>query len=544
MPTFRRKGRVTLSDLPTELLLEVFQYLQDLDLYHLGCTCHDIQFVCFYNFLKRETILTPSSIPNDDKGEILTVTGYASAELRHPLTWPIIHTSLWIQKYPRVFIYIAAGTDGALTDLVNMQKMVRRLEPRSVMMDFPRTLPWAWYFKSGNTWPVYKTHWVEETQRLLDIVIESGVREFTMLSGQELWKLCERSTLPVGLKNRNDKPLRSSKFGRALTMREKVAGLFGRSENESFSQPSSPSVPFRMIRLQHFKIQNSMLFQPEFYHWTSSILSRESSTITRLSLTYFGLPPWTWSRFFSSSLPALKEFELIADPYQGDRNQIPKCASLLQFFRNNQSIEDLVLQGVENAELHVLDSLISDPNQPILPILRKVLAHRYWVNLLVEPSKRLSSILPNLEIIGYVLDDSAEFKRVDSEFRSISGAFSIRKLTLTLSLLSTQGISEWLDKHSENAEKACRITTSFTCVDTLVIANHSRALRPSGRGELFPWLALFPILSCVKFAPLQREDVRTLLEDEKIWKKLAREGPKLDCIELGDMETVWLKKFR
>ncbi|KAF9531138.1 hypothetical protein CPB83DRAFT_123964 [Crepidotus variabilis] len=112
--------------------------------------------------------------------------------------------------------------------------------------------------------------------------------------------------------------------------------------------------------------------------------------------------------------------------------------------------------------IHVFDSLISDPDKPILPLLRKMLAHLFWVNLLVGPLKRHPSILPNLEAVAYILDDPAKFKRMDSEFRSISSAFSVRQLSLTICLLSLQGISEWLDKHSENAERTCSIMTSFS----------------------------------------------------------------------------------
>ncbi|KAF9531139.1 hypothetical protein CPB83DRAFT_123832 [Crepidotus variabilis] len=176
MPSIQSQKLFTLPDLPTELLLEIFLRLQELGLYHLGFTCHELQFLCFHTFLTREAALAPSLISNDRETQTLTVSKEC-----HPLTWPIIHTSLWFQKYPRVIIHMSAD---ALKDLFNTKKVVQRLEPRSVTLDFRRTVPWAWPPSSWNEG--YKPTWMKVFQDLLDMVTLSSVWDFALLGGREL----------------------------------------------------------------------------------------------------------------------------------------------------------------------------------------------------------------------------------------------------------------------------------------------------------------------------------------------------------------------
>jgi hypothetical protein len=107
---------ITLCDLPTELLLEIVQNLENPDLLSLGLTCRRMQSAAFNTFFANNDICDPAA-------------GWLVA-LKTPVeTLPVLRGALFIQKLDYLNYYFNPGVERMIEELQD------RLDTQSISLN-------------------------------------------------------------------------------------------------------------------------------------------------------------------------------------------------------------------------------------------------------------------------------------------------------------------------------------------------------------------------------------------------------------------------
>ncbi|KIM41225.1 hypothetical protein M413DRAFT_445266 [Hebeloma cylindrosporum] len=530
----------TLCDLPTEVLLEIIQQLDNPALVNLARTCHCVHFLALDTFFSKNDIWEPKS-------------GWVVAYNTPVETLPALHIALFVQWLDQLHYWFNFPMDRMIEEVRALRALVSRLPTiRLVKLHFS-VVDQHYFYEQGALDPVV---WKKEVQSLLDLILEKGCSELSVQGGETLVKLYPHHGGVVAF------PAEDINVRR----RKQLRGLFGKVGLRPFMEfanqffaPSQDTIletaterkvtiPTSNAKPTHLSIHSDMLLQNPFLEWTMALLSSAASTIRTLSIKFLDLPQETWKIFLNNvNLPQLLDFKITSDiivPLDG-----VSFIDIHAFLSHHSTtIETLQLYGVGTPR-GVWDP--STLTTPILSRLQRIIAHpcyTIWIlnNLVMDNIKNLllnKDASPNLTEIGIASEShrgAAPFyySLFDEALERIA-TFPSKKIKLTLRFASfgRSDVTDWIQKHlaTNNASKST-IISRLNNVTSLVISSFSNAKYDYKVIEMLPdWLGMFANVTAIEFTD-QHPEIVKILEEKEFVRKVAMACPKVGLLDVQTLK--------
>lgn len=312
---------------------------------------------------------------------------------------------------------------------------------------------------------------------------------------------------------------------------ESVNRSFAPGQNVTVETPDgqrvihSPIVPVRNIKPTKVFIHSDMLLQNPFFEWTIGMVNSGASTIGTLSMKLSDLPSETWKVFLNGiTLPQLFDFEItcgLVVPLQNVR-----FTDVHSFLEHHPSIEILYLYGVE-----VPKGIWPPPSPtiPILPRLRSIMAHPFYVVWVLNSRLLDKEASPNLTNIGISSEcarnpPAFDYALFDHALECVA-AFPTgkSKLVLRFASIGNTNISDWIKKHlaTTNDTPKSSVISRLYNITSLFISSFWHVDYDWNLIGLLPgWLGMFPNLTAIEFTDQPQANVHKL-EDKEFLKNVA-----------------------
>ncbi|KAJ3517741.1 hypothetical protein NLJ89_g298 [Agrocybe chaxingu] len=487
--------RVTLTDLPVELLDEIAQQLDNVSLIHFSLICKCTHQVGLHLFFSRNKIGNPTA-------------GWVSVSSTAPVeTLWALRVSLFVQHLQGIYYSFRPHRD-IMQEVDELMCLLRRLSSvTSIHIHAVGSL----FFNYRQEAQLGEKKLFEKWTSLLDLALQKGCARLQVHTGSLL-------TLRHG-KNTGVSPLVSA-FELYIPYHAK--GL----------RPSRRRKEEPTYRLQEVTLGSDMHLQGPFLPRTLSTLRRSSSTLTRLSVDLNTVSTASWKFFLRSLLlQALLDLSLVKSSHNSDNCRL-EFVDLSFFLSRHPSIVYLELAGAVPAK--------SSSKPPKLPHLASVKAQVSYLTWIL--GKRDQESFPRLHRVGTSLhnDNAADYPPFDKVFESIR----LLRNPITLRLqLGNYRLGEWFLSH-QRAGQTESVIPSLACVSCLdLVASYNTHLTADILAILPEWLGLFPKLVNVQFTSFSSDNDQDRLSDPKVIRRIARSCPNILSIVVN-YKPCDLKKIR
>jgi len=172
----------TLCDLPTELLLEIIQHLDNPALLNLGLTCRCV------NTLALDTFFVNNNIGNPKLGWLIAYDTPVE-------TLPALCNALFVRKLDQVHYHFNPGMNRMIKEVKDLHALISRMPTiKRVKLHFSLA---DHYFARGEPQVVNLQVWKKEFQGLLDLVLEKGCDELYVEGGKTLLELYPKPVVEI-----------------------------------------------------------------------------------------------------------------------------------------------------------------------------------------------------------------------------------------------------------------------------------------------------------------------------------------------------------
>ncbi|KIM41224.1 hypothetical protein M413DRAFT_27617 [Hebeloma cylindrosporum] len=471
----RIRTKFKLLDLPTELLLDIAERLDNPTLLSLSRTCHNLHSLALCTFFAI------NDIPDPRSGSLLAYNA--------PLeTLPALRIALFIQKLEHVTYYFSTNVERMLREVHDLRALISRMPSiRTVSLDIPLYLGYVPQVLNPEVWE-------KEFLGLLNLALEKGCYALSVEGREKLVKFYSKQVTKPTKRRKNPK-------------RKRLTGAVRhRSPMDSFdeTQEDSPILPPRNIKITRVSIYSDMLLEPPFFDWTIAMLDSGASTITTL-LIYSTIhrPQKTWKYFLDAiKLPRLSSLDLVSCA------SIP-FATVHSFLTHHSHIKTFDLLGAE-----VPKGIWPPPplTIPILPHLQSISAPPFylvWIlNSLLLDKEAPQNVTDIAITPNYGKEEAFDYGLFDNALECVA-AFP-RDIQLSLHLDTSRGdsdIYDWFEEHmtvmDDSDPSKSKVISQLDNVDRLTIY-FSRSWR---RTEMLAdWVGmLFPNVKMIRFEGLLTE---------------------------------------
>ena len=530
----------TLCDLPVELLLEIIQRLDNPALLSLGLACRCVHALALDTLFSKNNIRNPRS-------------GWLTAYQTPVETLPALRNALFIQELDELNYYFNPPVERMLNEVRDLRALMSRMPTaRLVKLHFSVV---DHHFGVAGREPqgLNAEVWKKEFQGLLDVVLEKGCNELYVEDGVTLIGLDSKHIVefpdvdgelyfyifchPACLifadaRGDSQKAIESDLNVQLGPSMDSVNRFFAPGQNVSLETPDGqrvthlPIVPVRNIKPTKVSIHSDMLLRNPFFEWTIAMLNSGASTIGTLSMKLSDLPSENWKVFLNGiTLPQLFDFEIVCGLIVPLHDVC--FTDVHSFLGHHPSIEILHLYGVE-----VPKGIWPPPPPtiPILPRLKSIIAHPFYVAWALSSLLLDKEASPNLTDIGVSSECSRnppafDYSLFDHALECVA-AFPTGKIKLTLRFASIGGnrntMNNWIEKHLATANDASKssIISRLCNVTSLVISSWFLNFNWKTMELLPEWLGMFPNLTAIEFTEQLRENVHKL-EEKEFLRKVA-----------------------
>ncbi|KDR76964.1 hypothetical protein GALMADRAFT_155664 [Galerina marginata CBS 339.88] len=548
-------------DLPTELILQILQDLDNESLVQLSLTCRHLHFVSLDQFFSRANINTAIGW--------LTVT-----DTPPPQTLRALRSALNLQSLKTIYFAFTPDFRRLFCDMSDLCGLLARLPSiQSVTLQFGRVDNWAHDLLRLKTRCIEPRRWQKLLTGLIRIILDRSCVELQVMGLSHLSQLYIVSGLarpspegagpgqrPPGIagvaetSRRSNKeiprtlPVKSESFFKRIFSGSRSLGTKQLNTSSSsstdaphmFDEPNDVSGTNRRTgvslnlcptpRELHF-YRSNVLFQPPIYEWTMLTLKVESFNITTLSFRSLEVPKEVWAEMLGSlTLTHLKKFEICSTVLS---IKMGVCfIDINDFLVRHSNITDLHLHTVEFPSSSV------PVTPPVLPLLKRFTAHPSYINWILQNSVLESGTFQNLDSVTI----SAEFNLSKFNYNLFDSALQTvsrtRSTALTLKFISNQwGARRWFMKHVDLGIENSLLSELKGIVSLIISLSFSVEFHDDAVVVLPTWLHFFPKLEHVGFNGLSQETT-SLLKDERFMAELATACPNLKTV------TVQSEEFR
>ncbi|KAJ2916195.1 hypothetical protein MD484_g4221, partial [Candolleomyces efflorescens] len=482
---------VSLMDLPTELILQILEELDDDALCALGATCKGLNNLVFPFFFQKHKIRNPSQ-------------GWITCSPDLPLhTLRAIRSCLSTKNICSIHYYFSKGLEELVEELEEMHAIVRRAD---CVTDF------RVYLMEVDEWAVRDAVRLDEAQ-LLPLTSEEWTRLFLALLTTALTKGCRDVLLEGG-----------TCFLKYLQHREQNAAETVSAKSLAVNRLLTAQVdPRQATQIQRVSLQSEMFFAtPSFLDWTHQFFSCE-----------------TWRLFFSGiHLTSLIEFEALRIPAVGDNDALIRGRDILAFLSRHPNIEKLSL-----CEIEIPSCALPDHGEPILPNLVQVIAHPVYIRWLLRNGGKQR---PKLKQVSLQTEHDIRERRL-FQYDAMDNALEdllphSHNLDLTFRFTNDHSeLDSWLQSHID-AGPDRSIGSQFIDTKRLEIncAHSVKFFTPSRRQLFAQFLGLFPNLEALELAELAEQE-EVPLEDSRMMllvKTLQLHCPQIKTVKYHNMPSV------
>ena len=359
MPTQWDSVRASaLPNLPTEIIRETGQYLDNQSLLQLASSCRRILDIALDIFFTRNSIRLYSK-------DSVYLSCTAPFE-----TFQALKMSPWATSLRKLHYVFPGEADKLLKMTAGLHGLVNHLDHiEAANIGFALPLFTMFY---GEETSVDKSSWVATFTGLLDALI--AMCSVIEISGGE-WvqsyyteSLADAEATDVGLQTSE-----LASLPQANTDEEDALVL----------QDGTHPIQKFQNQLAAFYIKSDMLFHPTFGDWTFSTLHGARATLTVLTLNLDSTLTKTWRSLFTTlDFPMLSKFEIynINIPRTNGGFVVPST-ELLCFLSVHPTIMNLLLHGVENPPE-------MPPERPaILPNLVSISVDPLWLPTILSNNR-------------------------------------------------------------------------------------------------------------------------------------------------------------
>ncbi|KAG6872638.1 hypothetical protein C0995_008069 [Termitomyces sp. Mi166 len=482
-----------LSDLPNEILLEVFERLDDLALHRLAQTERKL----------RQVI--KAVVAGEHLSYLQTLVDEGSLSLDGHTVQDLLQRNLAFTPGIRLTLH---HTPQLFKDLEALRTLLLRLDRVSVDLRLSHL--------EGSS-IILSPRWSNLLAEVMNIVVAMSHSQLTVGRGRN-WRTLGRPfhyeyvepfvpSYPRFLDENRPNPVQNRKkalfpsFMRPLrrliegivaklkprgaqpSLDDSVADLLERSTKSCDIALSSSS----SSHLNEFHIHSPVLMELPFFHWTMATLAM--SPITKLSFSDIDLTHYDWEYILSTlSIPALSHISF-------DSSSIA-FPDLQTFLSRHSSITTLDLS--RNTAIGHLQPFSS---QKLLPNLNHLIANSEYLAHFLEPP----SAFPNLQSITMATGYIGGFRVLDHEMRQFNVvlrriAARGRNVTLNLRFVSDAGIyglNKWLRSiHMRVGTKVLEQIPNVVKLEVFVNISPD----PDTLDDLLKFFPMFPSLKHLTFS--------------------------------------------
>ncbi|KDR76965.1 hypothetical protein GALMADRAFT_139002 [Galerina marginata CBS 339.88] len=572
------------SDLPTELVVQILQALDDDSLVQLSLTCRNLHFMALDLFFSKTDIDT-------SRGWLLVTDDPPAPTVR------ALRCSLKLQDLQKIYFAFTPDFQRLFRDMDDLRGLLARLPSiHIVTLQFGGIDNWAYDLLRSKTRCIEAATLKRRLTGLMDVILEKSCEKLHVLGLTKLSQLYIESTVvqpgpegaaydvsshkiikeprSFGLTTRDhegsgprhqeaiaSRASDTPKQGRMKISLVLPIKLFFRKVFLSFRRKRSkvplsdhPSLlnnipshiegndtirihnehPFTLPRLMPREIylsQSNILFEPPLYGWTISTLKAECFNINTLSFQSLELPTTVWAKLLRSlDLPNLKKFQIYST-WLG-KNVDASFLDIYDFLLRHRNITDL---HFHTTELPSSNNLVKSP---VLPLLRKFTAHPFYINWMLQCSVLEGRTFQHLHSVTISAEHSSirfDYDLFDTALQTVGNA---PNAVLTLGFVSnSSGVERWFTKHVDLGAQNS-VISSLTKIASLEISLSFSMGFCDDILALFPrWLCLFPKLEHLEFTTVPLE-TKYRLKGHQFVGKLAMECPNLKTL------TVHSEEFR
>lgn len=550
--------KVGITDLPTELLFKILEYMDDDSIFRLGLTAKLYHYLGLPIIFRRHDVKEPSE-------------GWVVAYKIPQVILPAVRSALFVKRLQQIHLYLSPDEERLFSDIRSLGGLIERLPSIDLV---------KLHFSLFDTWldrrfpeasPRISTHrWRHEFGRLLDVILNHSCAHLAVTGGERFATIYDDNIPHTPRLTTAADPLgphqvvpsfstsSQNTFGLKIFLKKKQSRGHGHSTTrqilQKICQPLINAVkitkkstshqdydyvghqvvyPIR-TNLKTFKVHSEILLRHPFRDWTLSAIRRSSFTLTDLSFKCSAISSKTWKTILRSiTLPSLAFFEITADLVV--KHATVESDDLAYFLTRHPSIGTLHLYGVS------VSSAITPLFKAILPNLEDLTAHPSYVTWLLQPSGALPKIRGLTVTSEYYSPLTFRYSLFDDALRTV--ARISRGIDLTLRFASLPGVEEWFERHvNEGAQHS--ILASLTAITSLTLDSYwFMRFTNETVNAIPPWLALIPNLKVIYFVQ-QPEEIFPSLTDRAFLTKVAALCPSAQLLKINRLDDFKFADFR